>query len=193
MNIPEQYQPLHEYFKLINLNPILNPMNESEIDSLSFSKYRNNSGETMPLPASLQLLLSYDKDFMLYENQKLLQPLLDNLDSKTGIISSSNLNDYFRKWFPETTMYWNNVENAPAILPLYHRGDQLVFFYVSNLDNNEYPICRFDPTEFSLWISEINLIHYVFSNHYDMTEYENYLDLVAKKNENFMENEYVNV
>ena len=194
MNIPETYQPMLEVLNQINKNKLPNPMTKNEIGKLSFSKYRNNNTETMPLPASLQLLLSYDANFMLQENMPLLQPLLNNTNSITGIIRSYDLNDYLKKWFPKTTMNWNFIENAPALIPINNKGDQLIFFYISDLNNNEYPICRFDPSEFCLWISGINLFHHIGSTvEYDMTAYEAYLKTVEKSHESFFENEYLRI
>lgn len=196
MIVPQHYLPMLEILKEINKNTIPNPMPESEIEKLSFSKYRTNNGETVPLPASLQLLLSYDRDFMMAENVRLLQPLVENIDPKTGIIASYDIDGYFKKWFPEMPMHWNFLDGAPALIPLNHTGDQLIFFYASAYDdNNECPICRFDQGEFCLWITAAYLFHHIgdYMRNDDVSEDDSYLKKIEEKYASFFEKEYLNV
>lgn len=168
-------------------------MNEEDIDCLSFSKYRDFNGDVMPLPYSIKIMLSYDKDFMATNNIKLLGSLFDALDKNTGIIHSYNLDQYFQNSFPGLEKFkWSNFENAPAIIRINHGGDQLIFIYITEQDEVlEYPICRFDQSDFSFWMTGANFIHHMFDiAKYNTDNYNDYLQDVESKHKELLAKEY---
>lgn len=193
MDTPYDRQALLNYLIEINKNQHPNPMKEEDINRLAFSKYRDFNGETMPLPYSIKIMLSYDKDFMATNKIKILDTLFDALDEKTDIIHSYNLNHYFQNSFPELEKFkWNNFENAPAIIRLNHGGDQLIFIYLTEQDEiQEYPICRFDQSEFSFCMTGANFNHHMFDiAKYNTDNYNEYLQNLENKHEKLLEKEY---
>lgn len=180
-------------FAGLNQNRIPNPMSEFEIDALSFSKYRNFNGETVAIPNTIKILLAYDKDFMIVAGCKLLKPLFSTLDIKTGIIHSVNLDKLLSDIQPGMENFkWNNFDNAPALVQLNHDGDQLIFIYVGFADEyQEYPICRIDTQDFSLWLSGEGFMHHIFDMAgLDLSHYENYLEVVSQRNKILLDQEY---
>jgi hypothetical protein len=188
-------EQLIECFAGLNQNPTPNPMSEIEIDALSFSKYRNFNGEVTAIPNTIKILLAYDKDFMVVAGYKLLSPLFDALDPKTNIIHSVNLDKLLSFIQPGMENFkWNNFENAPSLIRLNHHGDQLVFIYVGHADEyQEYPICRIDTQEFCLWLSGDCFMHHIFDMAgIDLSNYENYLEVVSERNKTLLDQEYFN-
>lgn len=186
-------EQLIECFAGLNKNRVPNPMSELEIDALSFSKYRNFNGEVVAIPKTIKILLAYDKDFIIVAGCKLLEPFFATLDIKTGIIHSVNLDKLLSSIQPEMDDFkWNNFENAPALIRLNHHGDQLIFIYIGHYDEyQEYPICRIDTQEFSLWLSGDCFMHHIFDMAgIDLSNYENYLEIVSERNKTLLDQEY---
>lgn len=140
----------------LNQNPHPRPMPADAIARLRLAQYRSFNGDTLPLPFSVRMILAYDQDFMLRQGVPLLGPLLKLLDTTTGVVHSAQMPDIMATVLPpevSATFTWNVFEQAPALIPLLHTGDQRVFIYVSALDYiQEYPLVRFDPQEVSLWL-----------------------------------------
>ena len=186
-------EQLTECFAGLNQNITPNPMSELEIDALSFSKYRNFNGEVVAIPNTIKILLAYDKDFMIVAGCKLLEPFFATLDIKTGIIHSVNLDKLLSDIQPGMENFkWNNFEIAPALIQLNHAGDQLIFIYVGyTCEYQEYPICRIDTQEFSLWLSGDSFMHHIFDMAgVDLSNYENYLEVVSERNKTLLDQEY---
>lgn len=193
MENPYSRQELTECFAGLNQNPTPNPMSEMEIEALSFSKYRNFNGKVVDIPNTIKILLAYDKDFMIVAECKLLETFFATLDTKTGIIHSVNLDNLLTYVQPRLQDFkWNNFENAPALIRLNHHGDQLIFIYIGYTDEyQEYPICRIDTQEFSLWLSGDCFMHHLFDMAgIDLSNYENYLEVVSERNKILLDQEY---
>ncbi len=57
---------------------------------------------------------------------------------------------------------WNDDPRLPALIRLCHPGDQQVFIYVTERDEQgEYPVVRFEGKENDLWLAESSLIEYL--------------------------------
>ena len=176
---PYTQDQLIAFLKAINCNPYPVPLPPEKLASLRFAKYREFNGETVALPNVLQQILLIDQDFTLaYERNQILYPLFDCLDHDTGVFHSVDLGDVMTEHLRyskgrDLDFKWISYDTAPCILPLNHVGEQQLYFYVADPIHadtvksqstplqNEYPICRLDPHDFSLWISEISLVHYM--------------------------------
>lgn len=152
-----------------NRNKSPDPMPVDEISHLRVRKYRDpQNEETVELPESLKALLAYDRQLISPHNQPVIEWLQKNIDVN-GILHSENLDEdvYYRngldmtgKSIEELSPLWNNDPRLPALIPINHIGDQGVFIYITERDENgEYPIVRVDDQE--LWLSESSLIEYL--------------------------------
>lgn len=188
---PYTQDQLIAFLKAINCNPYPVPLPPEKLASLRFAKYREFNGETVALPNVLKQILLIDQDYALgYDSNRFLYPLFDCLDHDTGIFYSVDLGQIMTEWVNyqqeelggqeaedgqanHLVFKWNPFNKAPSVLPFGHIGDQQLFFYVAEPSQQaatpplaaalqpEYPIVRLDTQEFSLWISEISLVHYM--------------------------------
>lgn len=160
---------LMELVKKNNLNKSPDPMPGDKIAQLRVRKYRDpQNEETVELPESLKALLAYDRQLISPHNQPVIEWLQMNIDDY-GVLHSENLDEdvYYRngldmmgKSIEELIPLWNNDPCLPALIPINHIGDQGVFIYITERDENgEYPIVRLDDQE--LWLAESSLIEYL--------------------------------
>lgn len=185
---PDQLETVQIMLHDLNQNPHPRPMPADAIARLRLARYRSFNGDTLPLPFSVRMILAYDQDFMLRQGVPLLRPLLKLLDTTTGVVHSAQMHNIMATGLPpegNSTFTWNVFDQAPALIPLLHTGDQHVFIYVTALDYiQEYPLVRFDPQEVSLWLSEAHLWHYMYAMApYDATEQLAPLDAFLKQKE----------
>lgn len=204
---PYTQDQLIAFLKAINCNPYPVPLPPEKLASLRFAKYREFNGETVALPNVLKQILLIDQDYALgYDSNRFLYPLFDCLDHDTGIFYSKDLGQIMTEWVNyqqeelggqeaedsqanNLVFKWNPFNNAPSVLPFGHIGDQQLFFYVAEPSQQavtspiaaalqpEYPIARLDTQEFSLWISEISLVHYMGNiADCDMSDFEAHLE-----------------
>ena len=152
-----------------------NPMPEDEISQLRVRKYRNpQNEETVELPESLKALLAYDRQLISPHSQPVIESLQMEIDDD-GVLHSDYIDEdiYYRlgmdesgKSIEECSPIWNNDPCLPALIRIDHIGDQGVFIYITERDENgEYPIVRQDDHE--LWLAESSLVEYlhgIFSN-----------------------------
>lgn len=204
---PYTQDQLIAFLKAINCNPYPVPLPPEKLASLRFAKYREFNGETVALPNVLKQILLIDQDYALgYDSNRFLYPLFDCLDHDTGIFYSVDLGQIMTEWVNyqqeelggqeaedgqanHLVFKWNPFNKAPSVLPFGHIGDQQLFFYVAEPSQQaatpplaatlqpEYPIVRLDTQEFSLWISEISLVHYMGNiADCDMSAFEAHLE-----------------
>ncbi|EOF4706712.1 DUF5066 family protein [Klebsiella sp. RHBSTW-00465] len=166
---------LMELVEKNNRNKSPNPMPEDEISQLRVRKYRNPQNEdTVELPESLKALLAYDRQLISPHSQPVIESLQMEIDDD-GVLHSDYIDEdiYYRlgmdesgKSIEECSPIWNNDPCLPALIRIDHIGDQGVFIYITERDENgEYPIVRQDDHE--LWLVESSLIEYlhgIFSN-----------------------------
>ncbi|WEJ86937.1 MAG: DUF5066 family protein [Klebsiella huaxiensis] len=166
---------LMELVEKNNRNKSPNPMPEDEISQLRVRKYRNpQNEETVELPESLKALLAYDRQLISPHSQPVIESLQMEIDDD-GVLHSDYIDEdiYYRlgmdesgKSIEECSPIWNNDPCLPALIRIDHIGDQGVFIYITERDENgEYPIVRQDDHE--LWLAESSLIEYlhgIFSN-----------------------------
>lgn len=166
---------LMELVEKNNRNKSPNPMPEDEISQLRVRKYRNpQNEETVELPESLKALLAYDRQLISPHSHPVIESLQMEIDDD-GVLHSDYIDEdiYYRlgmdesgKSIEECSPIWNNDPCLPALIRIDHIGDQGVFIYITERDENgEYPIVRQDDHE--LWLAESSLIEYlhgIFSN-----------------------------
>ena len=166
---------LMELVEKNNRNKSPNPMPEDEISQLRVRKYRNpQNEETVELPESLKALLAYDRQLISPHSQPVIESLQMEIDDD-GVLHSDYIDEdiYYRlgmdesgKSIEECSPIWNNAPCLPALIRIDHIGDQGVFIYITERDENgEYPIVRQDDHE--LWLAESSLVEYlhgIFSN-----------------------------
>lgn len=166
---------LMELVEKNNRNKSPNPMPEDEISQLRVRKYRNpQNEETVELPESLKALLAYDRQLISPHSQPVIESLQMEIDDD-GVLHSDYIDEdiYYRlgmdesgKSIEECSPIWNNDPCLPALIRIDHIGDQGVFIYITERDENgEYPIVRQDDHE--LWLAESSLVEYlhgIFSN-----------------------------
>lgn len=163
---------LNDLMKLVkknNRNKSPDPMPEDKISQLRVRKYRApENEETAELPESLKALLAYDRQLISSHSQFVIKSLQMDIDDE-GIMHSDYIDEdiYYRlgmdmsgKSIEEFSPIWNNNPCLPALIRIDHPGDQGVFIYITERDENgEYPIVRQDDHE--LWLAESSLIEYL--------------------------------
>lgn len=154
-----------------NRNPTPKPMPVEEVDRLRVRKYRDpQNSETVALPESLKALLAYDCQLTSLHGQRVLESVLDAIDEH-GVLLSDSLDEdaYYMNGldmigldFEELMPVWNDDPCLPALIRLSLPGDQQVFIYVTERDEQgEYPVVRFEGKENDLWLAESSLIEYL--------------------------------
>ncbi|MDM8040905.1 DUF5066 family protein [Klebsiella quasipneumoniae] len=154
-----------------NRNPTPKPMPVDEVDRLRVRKYRDpQNSETVALPESLKALLAYDCQLTSPYGPRVLESVLNAIDEH-GVLLSDSLDEeaYYMNGldmigldFEELMPVWNNDPRLPALIRLCHPGDQQVFIYVTERDEQgEYPVVRFEGKENELWLAESSLIEYL--------------------------------
>lgn len=154
-----------------NRNPTPKPMPVDEVDRLRVRKYRDpQNSETVALPESLKALLTYDCQLTNPYGQRVLESVLNAIDEH-GVLLSDSLDEeaYYMNGldmigldFEELMPVWNDDPRLPALIRLCHPGDQQVFIYVTERDEQgEYPVVRFEGKENELWLAESSLIEYL--------------------------------
>jgi hypothetical protein len=99
-----------------------------------------------------------------------LEWVLDAIDEH-GVLLSDSLDEdaYYMNGLDmigldieELMPVWNDDPRLPALIRLCHPGDQQVFIYVTERDEQgEYPVVRFEGKENDLWLAESSLIEYL--------------------------------
>ncbi|EMY7925878.1 DUF5066 family protein [Klebsiella aerogenes] len=164
-------QNLMDVVKKHNRNPSPKPMPEDEVERLRVRKYRDpQNSETVALPDSLKALLAYDCQLKSPHGQLVLESVVDSIDEH-GVLLSDSLDEdaYYMNGldmagldFEELTPIWNDDPRLPALIRISHSGDQQVFIYVTERDEQgEYPVVRFEGKENDLWLAESSLIEYL--------------------------------
>ncbi|EIW9477109.1 MULTISPECIES: DUF5066 family protein [Klebsiella] len=164
-------QNLMDVVKKHNRNPSPKPMLEDEVERLRVRKYRDpQNSETVALPDSLKALLAYDCQLKSPHGQLVLESVVDSIDEH-GVLLSDSLDEdaYYMNGldmagldFEELTPIWNDDPRLPALIRISHSGDQQVFIYVTERDEQgEYPVVRFEGKENDLWLAESSLIEYL--------------------------------
>lgn len=154
-----------------NRNPTPKPMPVEEVDRLRVRKYRDpQNSETVALPESLKALLAYDYQLTSPHGQRVLESVLDAIDEH-GVLLSDSLDEdaYYMNGLDmigldieELMPVWNDDPRLPGLIRLCHPGDQQVFIYVTERDEQgEYPVVRFEGKENDLWLAESSLIEYL--------------------------------
>lgn len=100
----------------------------------------------------------------------MLESVLNAIDEH-GVLLSDSLDEeaYYMNGldmigldFEELMPVWNDDPRLPALIRLCHPGDQQVFIYVTERDEQgEYPVVRFEGKENELWLAESSLIEYL--------------------------------
>ena len=166
-SLPDLMDVVHKY----NRNPTPKPMPVDEVDRLRVRKYRNpQNSETVALPESLKALLVYDCQLKSPHGQLVLEWVVDSIDEH-GVLLSDSLDEdaYYMNGldmagldFEELMPVWNDDPRLPALIRISHAGDQQVFIYVTERDEQgEYPVVRFEGKENDLWLAESSLIEYL--------------------------------
>ena len=166
-SLPDLMDVVHKH----NRNPTPKPMPVEEVDRLRVRKYRDpQNSETVALPESLKALLAYDYQLTSPHGQRVLESVLDAI-AEHGVLLSDSLDEdaYYMNGldmigldFEELMPVWNNDPRLPALIRLCHPGDQQVFIYVTERDEQgEYPVVRFEGKENDLWLAESSLIEYL--------------------------------
>lgn len=141
------------------------------MERLRVRKYRDpQNSETVALPDSLKALLAYDCQLKSPHGQLVLESVVDSIDEH-GVLLSDSLDEdaYYMNGldmagldFEELTPIWNDDPRLPALIRISHSGDQQVFIYVTERDEQgEYPVVRFEGKENDLWLAESSLIEYL--------------------------------
>ncbi|MGG8276791.1 DUF5066 family protein [Klebsiella sp. 141198] len=198
-------QNLMDVVKKYNRNPTPKPMPEDEVERLRVRKYRDpQNSETMALPDSLKALLAYDCQLKGPSGQLVLEWVVDSIDEH-GILLSDSLDEdaYYMNGldmagldFEELTPIWNDDPRLPALIRISHAGDQQVFIYVTERDEQgEYPVVRFEGKENDLWLAESSLIEYlqgVFTDEEEShDEWQRQQDLNQARDGALLELEYI--
>lgn len=136
-------QNLMDVVKKHNRNPSPKPMLEDEVERLRVRKYRDpQNSETVALPDSLKALLAYDCQLKSPHGQLVLESVVDSIDEH-GVLLSDSLDEdaYYMNGldmagldFEELTPIWNDDPRLPALIRISHSGDQQVFIYVTERD-----------------------------------------------------------
>ena len=166
-SLPDLMDVVHKH----NRNPTPKPMPVEEVDRLRVRKYRDpQNSETVALPESLKALLAYDYQLTSPHGQRVLESVLDAIDEH-GVLLSDSLDEdaYYMNGLDmigldieELMPVWNDDPRLPALIRLCHAGDQQVFIYVTERDEQgEYPVVRFEGKENDLWLAESSLIEYL--------------------------------
>ncbi|ULJ35764.1 DUF5066 family protein [Klebsiella quasipneumoniae] len=166
-SLPDLMDVVHKH----NRNPTPKPMPVEEVDRLRVRKYRDpQNSETVALPESLKALLAYDCQLTSPHGQRVLESVLDAIDEH-GVLLSDSLDEdaYYMNGLDmiglaieELMPVWNDDPRLPALIRLCHPGDQQVFIYVTERDEQgEYPVVRFEGKENDLWLEESSLIEYL--------------------------------
>ncbi|MBV0446606.1 DUF5066 family protein [Klebsiella quasipneumoniae] len=166
-SLPDLMDVVHKH----NRNPTPKPMPVEEVDRLRVRKYRDpQNSETVALPESLKALLAYDCQLTSAHGQRVLESVLDAIDEH-GVLLSDSLDEdaYYMNGLDmigldieELMPVWNDDPRLPALIRLCHPGDQQVFIYVTERDEQgEYPVVRFEGKENDLWLAESSLIEYL--------------------------------
>lgn len=198
-------QNLMDVVKKYNRNPTPKPMPEDEVERLRVRKYRDpQNSETVALPDSLKALLAYDCQLKGPSGQLVLEWVVDSIDEH-GILLSDSLDEdaYYMNGldmagldFEELTPIWNDDPRLPALIRISHAGDQQVFIYVTERDEQgEYPVVRFEGKENDLWLAESSLIEYlqgVFTDEEEShDEWQRQQDLNQVRDGALLELEYI--
>ncbi|HBR7309715.1 TPA: DUF5066 family protein [Klebsiella aerogenes] len=198
-------QNLMDVVKKYNRNPTPKPMPEDEVERLRVRKYRDpQNSETVALPDSLKALLAYDCQLKGPSGQLVLEWVVDSIDEH-GILLSDSLDEdaYYMNGldmagldFEELTPIWNDDPRLPALIRISHAGDQQVFIYVTERDEQgEYPVVRFEGKENDLWLAESSLIEYlqgVFTDEEEShDEWQRQQDLNQERDGALLELEYI--
>ncbi|EPO6660742.1 TPA: DUF5066 family protein [Klebsiella aerogenes] len=198
-------QNLMDVVKKYNRNPTPKPMPEDEVERLRVRKYRDpQNSETVALPDSLKALLAYDCQLKGPSGQLVLEWVVDSIDEH-GILLSDSLDEdaYYMNGldmagldFEELTPIWNDDPRLPALIRISHAGDQQVFIYVTERDEQgEYPVVRFEGKENDLWLAESSLIEYlqgVFTDEEEShNEWQRQQDLNQVRDGALLELEYI--
>ncbi|HFT4303244.1 TPA: DUF5066 family protein [Klebsiella quasipneumoniae] len=166
-SLPDLMDVVHKH----NRNPTPKPMPVEEVDRLRVRKYRDpQNSETVALPESLKAQLAYDCQLTSPHGQRVLESVLDAIDEH-GVLLSDSLDEdaYYMNGLDmigldieELMPVWNDDPRLPALIRLCHPGDQQVFIYVTERDEQgEYPVVRFEGKENDLWLAESSLIEYL--------------------------------
>lgn len=166
-SLPDLMDVVHKY----NRNPTPKPIPVDEVDRLRVRKYRDpQNSETVALPESLKALLAYDCQLKSPHGQLVLEWVVDSIDEH-GVLLSDSLDEdaYYMNGldmagldFEELMPVWNDDPRLPALIRISHAGDQQVFIYVTERDEQgEYPVVRFEGKENDLWLAESSLIEYL--------------------------------
>ncbi|CAM3481975.1 DUF5066 family protein [Klebsiella quasipneumoniae subsp. similipneumoniae] len=166
-SLPDLMDVVHKH----NRNPTPKPMPVEEVDRLRVRKYRDpQNSETVALPESLKALLAYDYQLTSPHGQRVLESVLDAIDEH-GVLLSDSLDEdaYYMNGLDmigldieELMPVWNDDPRLPGLIRLCHPGDQQVFIYVTERDEQgEYPVVRFEGKENDLWLAESSLIEYL--------------------------------
>lgn len=166
-SLPDLMDVIHKH----NRNPTPKPMPVEEVDRLRVRKYRDpQNSETVALPESLKALLAYDYQLTSPHGQRVLESVLDAIDEH-GVLLSDSLDEdaYYMNGLDmigldieELMPVWNDDPRLPGLIRLCHPGDQQVFIYVTERDEQgEYPVVRFEGKENDLWLAESSLIEYL--------------------------------
>ncbi|MGD1840501.1 MAG: DUF5066 family protein [Thermonemataceae bacterium] len=199
---PDFYSLPKDIFSALNKNKDPVPLSTSEISEIRLAKNRVNS-DTVGLPKSIQTILAIDKNFTLnnkYFKEPLFKPFFDQMDEKK-IVHSARISDELKRLFRGADLkgqdlLWNDIESMPSLIELYSPGDQGVYMYMGEVDdNNEFPIARYDDQP-EVWISASSIIQYILSN----TDVENLIKIeedfntrlieAKKRNEGFIKKEW---
>ncbi|STT98616.1 Uncharacterised protein [Klebsiella quasipneumoniae] len=118
----------------------------------------------------MKALLAYDCQLISPHGQRVLESVLDAIDEH-GVLLSDSLDEdaYYMNGLDmigldieELMPVWNDDPRLPALIRLCHPGDQQVFIYVTERDEQgEYPVVRFEGKENDLWLAESSLIEYL--------------------------------
>ncbi|MDX7985839.1 DUF5066 family protein [Xenorhabdus sp. 12] len=165
-----QFDTFLSAIKRKNKNTALNPMPSEKLNHLRLRKYRApNRTETVPLPKSLAALLAYDCDLTNPYGDKVFEDLLGAIEENTITSWSPDepvfYGSYYVSNIPGVEMedlmpIWNDSPDLPALFSIAHPGDQCIWIYPSELDEDgEYPIIRQEVEEF--WLSECSLMDYL--------------------------------
>jgi hypothetical protein len=153
------------------------PVPEVVLGKLRLAKRRVMRGKNarasvaVKLPESVKTILRHDRNFALWKGTRpLLHCIVQALGGRSPV-PSLNIDLLVRndKWsrlpalkkLPKHVPVWNDDADLPACIPLPAPGEQLLFLYVGEADENgEYPIARY-AGEPELWVAEASLIDLV--------------------------------
>jgi tetratricopeptide (TPR) repeat protein len=153
------------------------PIPEAVLGKLRLARRRVTQGknarssEAVRLPESVKTILRHDRHFSLWKGTRPLLHGIVRAVSGRSPVPSLDIDLLVRndKWsrlaalkkLPKHVPVWNDDTDLPACIPLPAPGEQLLFLYMGEADENgEYPIARY-ASEPELWVAEASLIDLV--------------------------------